>query len=413
MSNALQGIRILDFTHMLSGPYATMMLADLGADVIKIEAPGAGEGTRRLLEKDERHSVDGMGAYFLTLGRNKKSLALDMKCPEAKQVFHDLVRCADVVVYNFRAGVGDKLGLNYEQLKAVNEKIITCSVTGFGETGPNRNNTSFDMVAQATGGGMTLTGDGVHPLRSGIPIGDLGGGLMATIGILSALQARVRTGAGQHVDISMQDAQVSLLNYMATMTGLSGQPPRASGNAHFVHVPYDSFPTADKHIIIAIITDDLWKTFVRAIQLSELDTPENEGQPGRWKNRVQITEILNDRLKTKTCGEWLEIFRPAGVPCAPVNDIPAVFADPHLQERGMIVEVPHANGRLIKQVGNPIKVTGSGVDTFSHPPRVGEHSEAVLQDLLGYDPQQIERLCAAGVVECHRSHKFSAEKISQ
>lgn len=410
MSQALRGIRILDFTHMLSGPYSTMLLADLGADVIKIEAPGVGEGTRRLLEKDKRHSIDGMGAYFLTLGRNKKSIALDLKSPLAKQVLHDLVKISDVVVYNFRAGVGEKLGLHYDQLKNVNEKIITCSVTGFGETGPNKDSTSFDMVAQATGGGMTLTGDGLHPLRSGIPIGDLGGGLMATIGILAALQSRTVSGVGQHVDISMQDAQVSLLNYMATMTSLSGEAPKANGNAHFVHVPYDSFPTADKHIIIAIITDDLWKTLVKTMRLSELDTPENGGQPGRWKNRVKITEGLSFCLKSKTCGEWLEILRPAGIPCAPVNDIPAVFADPHLRFREMIVDVPHANGRVMKQVGNPIKLSGSGADTFSHPPRLGEHSEAVLQDLLGYDSQQIEKLCAAGVVQCHPSHNSCAEK---
>jgi crotonobetainyl-CoA:carnitine CoA-transferase CaiB-like acyl-CoA transferase len=271
VSSALNGIRILDFTHMLSGPYATMLLADLGADVIKIEPPRLGEGTRRLLEKDKKHSIDGMGAYFLTLGRNKKSLALDLKSSAAKTILHDLVRCSDVVVYNFRAGVGEKLGLHFDELKEINPRIISCSVTGFGETGPNRDCTSFDMVAQATGGGMTLTGDGAHPLRSGIPIRDLGGGLMATIGILSALQARVRTGVGQHVDISMQDAQVSLLNYMATMTSLSGEAPKANGNAHFVHVPYDSFPTADRHIIIAIITNELWKTFIQTMALSELD----------------------------------------------------------------------------------------------------------------------------------------------
>lgn len=399
MSNALNGIRVLDFTHMLSGPYATMMLADLGAEVIKIEPPGVGEGTRRLLEKDPNHSIDGMGAYFLTLGRNKKSIALDMKSPGAKKIFHDLVRCSDVVVYNFRAGVGEKLGLDYNQLKQVNPKIITCSVTGFGETGPNRDCTSFDMVAQATGGGMTLTGDGVNPLRSGIPVGDLGGGLMATIGILTALQARVRTGVGQHVDISMQDAQVSLLNYMATMTSLSGEPPKANGNAHFVHVPYDSFPTRDKHIIIAIITDDLWKTFIKAINIPALDTEENAGQPGRWRNREHISRLLCETLRTRGCEEWLEILRPAGVPCAPVNDVNAVLHDPHLQARNMIVDVPHINGRTVRQSGNPIKLSASGVDTFSHPPQVGEHTQTVLKDILKYSEDAVHDLRSSGVIQ--------------
>lgn len=399
MSNALNGIRILDFTHMLSGPYATMMLADLGAEVIKIEPPKMGEGTRRLLEKDQQHSIDGMGAYFLTLGRNKKSLALDLKSPFAKKVLHDLVRCADVLVFNFRAGVAEKLGLNFDQLKTVNPRIITCSVTGFGETGPNRDCTSFDMVAQATGGGMTLTGDGTHPLRSGIPIGDLGGGLMATIGILSALQARVRSGIGQHVDISMQDAQVSLLNYMVTMTALSGEAPKANGNAHFVHVPYDSFPTRDRHIIIAIITNDLWKTFIQSIGVAELDTAENAEQPGRWRNRDMITQVLTETLRTRTCEEWLAIFRPAGVPCAPVNDVHAVLNDPHLHARNMIVDVPHLNGRSVRQAGNPIKLSASGADTFSPPPNVGQHTQSVLRELLGYSETSLKELSDAGVIQ--------------
>jgi crotonobetainyl-CoA:carnitine CoA-transferase CaiB-like acyl-CoA transferase len=399
VSNALNGLRILDFTHMLSGPYATMLLADLGAEVIKIEPPVAGEGTRRLLEKDKQHSIDGMGAYFLTLGRNKKSFALDLKSPAAKKVLHDLVRCSDVVVYNFRAGVGEKLGLHFNQLKEINPRIVTCSVTGFGETGPNRDCTSFDMVAQATGGGMTLTGDGVHPLRSGIPIGDLGGGLMATIGILSALQARVRTGAGQHVDISMQDAQVSLLNYMATMTSLSGEAPRASGNAHFVHVPYDSFPTRDRHIIIAIITNELWKTFIQTMAIAELDTPENEEQPGRWKNRELITRVLIDHLRTRTCEEWLTLLRPAGVPCAPVNDVHAVLNDPHLHARKMVVEVPHVGGRRVKQAGNPVKLSAAGEDTFLPPPLVGQNTQQVLRDVLGYPDSTLKELTDAGVVQ--------------
>jgi crotonobetainyl-CoA:carnitine CoA-transferase CaiB-like acyl-CoA transferase len=399
VSSALNGIRILDFTHMLSGPYATMMLADLGAEVIKIEPPHGGEGTRRLLEKDKQHSIDGMGAYFLTLGRNKKSLALDLKLPAAQKIFHDLVRCSDVVVYNFRVGVGEKLGLHFDRLKEINPRIITCSVTGFGETGPNRDCTSFDMVAQATGGGMTLTGDGLHPLRSGIPIGDLGGGLMATIGILTALQARVRSGSGQHVDISMQDAQVSLLNYMATMTALSGEAPKANGNAHFVHVPYDSFPTRDKHIIIAIITNELWKTFIETMGLTELDTAENAEQPGRWKNRDIITRALSDALRERSCEEWLAILRPAGVPCAPVNDVHAVLNDPHLHARKMIVDVPHVSGRSVRQAGNPVKLSAAGEDTFSPPPRVGEHTHAVLTDLLGYSESTLTELRTAGVIQ--------------
>ncbi|HEX2618827.1 MAG TPA: CoA transferase, partial [Phototrophicaceae bacterium] len=252
---ALQGIRMLDLTHMLSGPYAGMMLADLGADTIKIEPPETGEGTRKLLANDPRNSLHGMGAYFLTLNRNKKSITLNLKSDEGRALFYELVAVSDIVLNNFSAGVMAKLKLDYETLSQINPRIITCSITGFGETGPGKDQVAFDMVAQAMGGGMSITGQpGGSPTRSGIPIGDLGGGLMGVVGVLAALTARNTTGRGQHVDISMLDAQISLLNYMATMWSLSGDVPTMLGNAHFVHVPYNTFATQDGYIILAVIT---------------------------------------------------------------------------------------------------------------------------------------------------------------
>ena len=250
MNKALESIRILDLTHMLSGPYATMILADLGAETIKVE-PLQGEGTRRLLARDPNNSLDGMGAYYITLNRNKKSVALNLKDEKGLAVFYDLVRKSDVVISNFGVGVPERLKIDYTTLEQVNPRIITCTVTGFGSDGPNPKRPAFDQVAQATGGGMSITGtDPEHPVRSGIPIGDLGGGMFAVMGVLSALMERERSGRGQHVDISMVDCQVSMLNYMATMYFLSGDDPYPIGNSHFVHVPYNTFHTSDGFIVM-------------------------------------------------------------------------------------------------------------------------------------------------------------------
>ena len=282
---ALEGITILDLTHMLSGPYGTMLLADMGARTIKIEPPGRGEGTRRLLENDPHYSHAGMGAYSLTLGRNKQSVAIDLKTPSGLDLFYQLVTKADVVASNFGSGVTERLGIDHETLTGINPRIITSTITGFGETGPSPNRPAFDLVAQGMGGGMTITGHPGEPLRAGIPIGDLGGGLFSVIGILSALQARERTGKGQHVDISMFDCQLSLLNYMATMYFMSGQQTEPNGNGHFVHVPYNTFRTKTRHVIVAILTDNFWGNLVELLKDPELEGDLFLTQPGRLANK--------------------------------------------------------------------------------------------------------------------------------
>lgn len=395
----LEHIKILDLTHMLSGPYATQLLADMGAVTVKVEPPGQGEGTRRLLEKDPLHSIEGMGAYFLTLGRNKQSVCIDLKQQAGKELFYQLVAVADVVVYNFRAGVAEKLGIGHGRLMEINPRIVTCSITGFGETGPNRDAVSFDLVAQATGGGMSITGSEEQPLRSGIPIGDLGGGLMGAIGILSALQARVASGRGQHVDISMQDAQISMLNYMATMYFLSGTQPPAIGNSHFVHVPYDSFKTRDGHIILAIITDGLWEKFVTITELTELATEENRGQPGRWKNRERIMGDVAALIAREDNDFWLEKLQKNGIPCAPVNTFARALSDPHVLARGMVVDVAHPNGQITKQVGNPIKLSEFTQESFTPAPLLGAHTDTVLSSWLQLDPEALAALRAQGAIQ--------------
>ncbi len=395
---ALHGIRMLDLTHMLSGPYAGMMLADLGAETIKIEPPGRGEGTRRLLATDLNNSKHGMGAYFLTLNRNKKSVTLNLKSEEGLALFYELVTTADIVLTNFSAGVTSRLKIDYKHLSKINSRIITCTITGFGETGPSKNQPSFDMVAQATGGGMSITGqpDG-PPTRAGIPVGDLGGGVMGVIGVLAALVARQQTGRGQHVDISMVDAQISLLNYMATMHFLSGDIPGQLGNSHFVHVPYNTFPTSDGYIIIAVITDNFWANLMELLDLPELDTPENKVQPGRWQNRAIIEQKVGEAFQTNTQAYWIDKLREARIPCAPVNNLAQALTDDQVMARNMVVEVEHAQGGTIKMPGNPIKLSDTYEDNYTSPPLLGEHTTEVLLS-LGKTEAEIAEYLSAGII---------------
>jgi len=395
---ALEGLRMLDITHMLSGPYAGQLMADLGMETIKVEPPGQGEGTRRLLENNPDFSLNGMGAYFLTLNRNKKSVAIDLKSEAGRELFYELVKTADVVLTNFSVGVNERLGIDHETLAKHNPRIITCAISGFGETGPNKKRVSFDMVAQGTGGGMSITGnpDG-PPTRSGIPIGDLGGGLMATIGVLSALQARTVTGRGQHVDISMQDAQISMLNYMATMYFLSGQVPGALANGHFVHVPYDTFPAKDGWFIIAVILDRFWLSLMEIVDAPDLDTPENEGQPGRMANKAIINERLSEIFQAHTKDYWLEKLREARIPCAPVNDFADALSDPQVLARNMVVEVTDVHGDTVKQPGNPIKLSETNEEEYTSPPLVGQHTDEVLQS-LGLAAEKLSSLRSQGVI---------------
>ena len=394
----LDNVIILDFTHMLSGPYGTMLLADLGARTIKIEPVKTGEGTRKLLAKDPDHSIEGMGAYFLTLARNKQSVAVDLKTEEGRALVYDLVRKADIVVDNYSRGVTGRLGIDHETLSAINPRIITCSVPGFGETGPNPDRPAFDLVAQGIGGGMSLTGEaGGTPLRAGIPIGDLGGGLFAAIGILAALNQRNLTGQGQHIDISMLDCQLSMLNYMATMQSLSGREPGRSGNGHFVHVPYNTYRTKTRHVILAVITDQFWQRLVDILDAPDLRKDAYLTQPGRWADRDVINARLQEILETESCEHWLARFGNQ-IPCAPVNDIAHAMADEQIRGRGMVVEVAHPSGRRVEMPGNPVKMSGMTEEVFTAPPLLGSHTDQVLEELLGLGAEARGALRARGII---------------
>ncbi|MBT5780470.1 MAG: CoA transferase [Rhodospirillaceae bacterium] len=397
--NALSDLVVIDLTHMLSGPFGGMLLADLGARTIKVEPPGKGELTRGLLAKDPKNSFKGMGAYFLTLNRNKESVCIDLKSEAGLALFYELVKKADIVLSNFSPGVTARLKVDYESLAKVNERIITCTVTGFGESGPAFKRPAFDMVAQGYGGGMSITGqEGAPPTRAGIPIGDLGGGMFSAVGMLAALHARERSGRGQHIDISMQDCQISLINYMATMYFLSDEVPGALGNAHFVHVPYNTYPTKDLWLIIAIITNEAWARFRDMMDIEALKNDDFDLQPGRLKAKDFIEEHIAARLKEESCEYWLEKLAEARIAGAPVNDLEHALNDVQVRARNMVVSVGHPEGGEVQMTGNPIKMSANNEEKFTPPPLLGQQTDAVLRELLGKSDSDIQALRDAGTV---------------
>lgn len=399
MTKPLQGIRLIDLTHMLSGPYAAMILADLGCDTVKVEPPGPGEGTRRLLENDPHNSIKGMGAYFFTLNRNKRSVAIDLKSEAGRCLFYELVKSADVVLDNFSAGVPARLGVDHDTLAEVNPRIVTCSVTGFGESGPNFQRPAFDQIVQGLGGGMSITGRGPgDAVRAGIPIGDLGGGMFAVMGIQAALLARERSGQGQHVDISMLDVQISLLNYIATMYSLSGEIPQPVGNSHFVHTPYNTFETADDSIIIAVIGDRFWPALVDLVDVDALRDPRFATADVRLQHKAFIEGHIEARLREDSAERWLARLEAARIPCARVNNVAQALADPQVRYRNMVVELAHPEGGSTEVPGSPIKLGGDSDESFSPPPLVGAHTLEVFRQWTGVDPARLEQALAEGAI---------------
>ena len=378
---------------MLAGPYAGMVLADLGAEVVKVEPLGNGEMTRGLLKNDPNYSFKNFGAYFLTLNRNKKSVSIDLKNKKGLEVFYDLVRSADVVLNNFSAGVVSKLKIDFENLSSINSKIITCSITGFGETGPHSTRPAYDQIVQAYSGGMSITGkDSKSPTRAGIPIGDLGSGLYSVIGILSALYSREKTQKGQHIDLSLLDVQISLLTYMATMQTLSGIDPEPIGNAHFVHVPYNSFTTSDGFVVIAVITDEFWQSLKSVVNVGSLDDSRFDSSIDRLKNQAFIENELNKVLSTQTSDHWIDKLNKAKVPCAPINKFSDALNDEQVKHRNMIVEVEHPDGGFVKMPGNPVKMSYTNEESYSSPPHLGTDTREILKNWSKYEDDKIESL---------------------
>ena len=389
----LNGVKVIDLTHMLAGPYAGMVLADLGAEVVKVEPLGSGEMSSGLLKNYPNFFFKNFGAYFLTLNRNKKSVSIDLKNKKGLEVFYDLVRSADVVLNNFSAGVVSKLKIDFENLSSINPKIITCSITGFGETGPHSTRPAYDQIVQAYSGGMSITGkDAKSPTRAGIPIGDLGSGLYSVIGILSALYSREKTQKGQHIDLSLLDVQISLLTYMATMQTLSGIDPEPIGNAHFVHVPYNSFTTSDGFVVIAVITDEFWQSLKSVVNVGSLDDSKFDSSIDRLKNQAFIENELNKVLSTQTSDHWIDKLNKAKVPCAPINKFSDALNDEQVKHRNMIVEVEHPDGGFVKMPGNPVKMSYTNEESYSSPPHLGTNTREILKNWSKYQDDEIEIL---------------------
>ncbi len=367
MSDTLRGVRILDLTRMLAGPYATMLLADMGAEVIKVEDP-AGDPMRRMGPPFE---ADGRSAYFMAVNRNKKGVVLDLRTEPDRGRFLTLARTADAVIDNFRAGVMEKLRLTPAHLRAVKPDLVTCSMTAFGSDGPYRDLPAYDVVLQAMGGGMSITGEpGAEPTRSGIPIGDLAGGIFAALAVCAALLRRERTGHGEHVDLSLLDVQVSLLTYVAQYYLTDGRVPGPVGSGHPSVVPYQAFATADGHVVIAVFGEAFWPALCGALDLGELvdSYPDNAS---RHAHRDEVVDCLQRRLRERTTDEWVEALRGAGVPSGPVNTVDRVLGDPQVRHRGMLV----GDGERAL-LGNPIK-TGAP-DTFRPAPDLGQHDAELL-----------------------------------
>jgi crotonobetainyl-CoA:carnitine CoA-transferase CaiB-like acyl-CoA transferase len=389
----LHGTFVLDLTRVLSGPYCTMILADLGARVVKIEQPGKGDDTRGWGPP----FVSGESAYFLSINRNKESVTLDFKQTEGRAILEELIARADVLVENFRPGTMQKLGLDYASLALRFPRLVYCSVSGFGQNGPRASEPGYDAVMQAEGGLMSITGapDGT-PYRLGVAIADIVSGMFAAQGVTAALIARERTGRGQHVDIGMLDSVAALLTYQAGIYFATGRAPGRLGNRHPTIVPYETFQAADGDFVIAVGNDALWRAFC---QVARLDFG---GRFATNRERVAgydaLRPALAERLATRPRAEWIADLTAAGVPCGSVRDLGEVFADPQIAARQMVIELAHETVGAWPVLGSPLKLSETPASIHSAPPTLGQHSAAVIVDELGRTPDQLETLRARGVI---------------
>ena len=392
----LEAIRVLDLTRVLSGPYCTMLLGDLGAEVIKVERPGEGDDTRAFAPPFQGDQA----AYFLSINRNKKSLTLDMKSERGKEILWQLVNSSDVLVENFRPGAMERLGFGYEAVKARRPAMIYCSISGFGDTGPQKDRAGYDVIVQGEAGIMDLTGprDG-PPHKVGVSIADLVSGLTAAQGILAALYTAKTDGHGQRVHVSMYEAVAALLTFNASIYFATGNPPRRRGNEHATIVPYETFETSDGWINLGVANDDLWRRFCKAAGMVELaDDQRFANAPDRVRNRDALLPLVRAIFKQRTRGEWLKQLDDGGVPGGAIRTVAEVCDSEVLKARGMIAEMPHASAGIVKGVKSAIHLSETALDTYAAPPRLGEHTHEVLTGLLGYTSEEVGALAQARVV---------------
>lgn len=396
MKPCLSDIRVLELGQVLAAPYAGMILGDLGADVIKVESPDGGDSARRT----PPHFFKGESIYFMALNRNKRSIVIDLAKAAGRRVFYDLVKKADVVLDNLRPGVLEKLKVNYEILQKYNPAVISCSINGYGSDTPDRAKPSFDLMIQAKGGGMSLTGEpGGPPLRMGVSISDHVAGIYAVVGILGALHARQQSGRGCRIEVPLFSTMLSLLSYEAAFHLYSGEIPGPVGSGHRSLMPYNAVQTRDGHIVIDAHLPKFWLALCRTLSAEELaDDPRFNSLEARNRNREALLEILRKYFSVKTSQEWLELLEANGIPCAPINDLQAALKDPTTQALDMVVGIEHPGvGLTFQATGNPIRMPGRELGV-SAPPLLGEHTEAVLKELLGYSEGKVGNLFRQKVV---------------
>ncbi|AWV23840.1 CoA-transferase, family III protein [Roseomonas mucosa] len=403
MAGPLEGVRVLDLSRVLAGPWASQNLADLGAEVIKIERPGAGDDTRGWgppYVEDAAGQPSEVSAYFLSANRGKRSVTVDFTRPEGQEILRRLAAESDVVLENYKFGGLRKYGLDHDGLRAVNPRLIYCSITGFGQTGPYRQRTGYDFLLQAMGGLMSVTGEpGGEPMKVGVAITDILTGMYASTAILAALHERGRSGEGQHIDLALFDVQIATLANQALNYLVSGREPRRLGNAHPSIVPYQSFATVDGDIVLAVGNDEQFRRFVTAAGRPDLAEDERfRTNTGRVRNREVLVPLLRDIVAGQTTAQWLAQLEPLGVPCGPVNGVAAAFADPQAQARGMRLEMRHPELGTVPSVASPMRFSRTPIAYEQAPPRLGEHTEAVLRERLGASEAEIAQWREQGTI---------------
>ena len=400
MLSALSGVRVVELSHIMAGPVCGLLLGDLGADVIKVERLPNGDGTRGFVPPD----VKGESAAFMMLNRGKRGVAVDLRSEEGRSVVRRLVKDADVIIENFRAGTMEKMGLGYDDLSAINEKLVYCQITGFGSTGPMSNRGGFDLIAQGYSGLMSVTGEGPGraPVKVGAPVTDITAGILAALGVVSALFERERTGKGQHVDTSLFEAGITQTFWQSAIALASGVSPGPMGSAHPLAAPYQTFPTTDGWINVGASNEATWTRLTQALNAAELrEDPRFRTNPDRMAHLDDLVRVLAPHFLERSTESWLERLQDAGVPAGPIASVGEMLENPQTKARGMVIDVEHSSLGLVRSLGFPVKMSGSGPAEDAEPPRgaplLGEHTRQVLAE-AGFTGMEVDRLIGAEIV---------------